>query len=487
MKIEELAKFNPWWINKESIKEDLHIKKLEKQKFKWTPRMDFYIKLKKERIYSLRGPRQVGKTTYIKNKIKILIEHKKINPKNIFFLNCEQLRDEKDLEESLKEYFKWSEDKKNIKYIFIDEASSLKEWAKVIKKLVDLGTLKNSSLLITGSHSIDIKKAAGILIGRRGESDESLDKILLPMKFSEYVNLKTKILKEIFSTETRKKIFKELFEKENRKVTFLLNNLKIYSEELENLFNEYLRTGGIPKVLNEYEKNKKIIKSTVTTYTNYVLRELINYSFEEEILKKVVEEIIKNETNTISWRRISSEKEIHKNTVKKYVFALEKLFVLGISYFCDVNNKKVNEKKNKKVYFQDPFFYHILKAWVNSKNINTVIEENILSNREKSIIVESIVYNHLSRLMFIFNPYDYFDTKRHIFYYRTDKGKEIDFILKWNNECLPIEVKYKEIIKRKDIPPFDKTKKRGVILTKKDFEIRENYIKIPVHIFLYII
>ncbi len=75
-------------------------------------------------------------------------------------------------------------------YLFIDEVSSVKDWQKGIKHLWDMGLLENCSVILTGSHSLDIRNASERLPGRRGSVKDVLDKILLPMKFTEYVETK---------------------------------------------------------------------------------------------------------------------------------------------------------------------------------------------------------------------------------------------------------------------------------------------------------
>ena len=49
-------------------------------RYKWYPALRHYISLDKDVIYTIRGPRQVGKTTLLKIIIKELINSNKINP-----------------------------------------------------------------------------------------------------------------------------------------------------------------------------------------------------------------------------------------------------------------------------------------------------------------------------------------------------------------------------------------------------------------------
>ena len=66
----ELIDQNPWWRNPKAIEQDNHILELEKSRVKWDPRLRRMFTLDKDIVYTLRGPRQVGKTTLLKNMIR---------------------------------------------------------------------------------------------------------------------------------------------------------------------------------------------------------------------------------------------------------------------------------------------------------------------------------------------------------------------------------------------------------------------------------
>ncbi|HEY8542058.1 MAG TPA: AAA family ATPase, partial [Pseudothermotoga sp.] len=83
---------NPWWQRAQEIYIDRHIVSYEKSVFKYYPKKLFKaISPEKPGIYTLRGPRQIGKTTFLKLYIKNLIENQ-TNTTNIFFLTCDGLK-----------------------------------------------------------------------------------------------------------------------------------------------------------------------------------------------------------------------------------------------------------------------------------------------------------------------------------------------------------------------------------------------------------
>lgn len=79
----ELMDQNPWWRKPDSILKDKYILALTKSKVRWEPRLKYKFDLNTDAVYALRGPRQVGKTTLLKDIIKHLIDSG-TQPRNIF-------------------------------------------------------------------------------------------------------------------------------------------------------------------------------------------------------------------------------------------------------------------------------------------------------------------------------------------------------------------------------------------------------------------
>src|SRR3989344_7125805 len=100
MEITGIAVQNPWWADKEAINEDAKIKEFLTATVKWRPRIIKYMPLDRDVIYSVRGPRQVGKTTLVKITIKNLLD-KNTNPINILYYACDLIRTPEILHELL--------------------------------------------------------------------------------------------------------------------------------------------------------------------------------------------------------------------------------------------------------------------------------------------------------------------------------------------------------------------------------------------------
>jgi len=164
MAIDHLRLQNPWWSDPLLIESDDYVRTFDGSKCKWIPTLG--IDTEKDVIYSLRGPRQVGKTTYIKVLIRNLIRDG-VDPRDILYLHSEIFVNWKELLGSLNYYLR------NIcrgrAYIFIDEISAVDRWPRALKYLYDVGELRNSFLLVCGSHAMDVIRGIELLPGRRGE------------------------------------------------------------------------------------------------------------------------------------------------------------------------------------------------------------------------------------------------------------------------------------------------------------------------------
>ncbi len=488
--ISQLAEQNPWWIDKINILSDVNIIKLSKLNYKWKPRVKKYIKLGQDVIYTIRGPRQVGKTTLLKIIIQDLLSQG-INPESIFYSSFENKTAEQ-LNKIVQTYLDWRLNApQERKYLFLDEICAVKDWSKELIHFANKGAFVNCSIIVTGSHSMDLKHSTELMPGRRGgDGSTPLDKILLPMKFSEFVELLWPEFKQkmfdlgIIKWGNRKKKILELF---SGKIEPSIQSLAIYQRQLDALLETYLLTGGIPAVINEFKKTNQVSTGLFTVYLNAIIGDLHRYNYKELYFKQIVREIFNVLSNPISWNSFTKTTDIkHHDTIQEYFTALEELYVANISYSCSPSNKKINSWW-KKIYIQDPFIFHALHGWANNKrDYFSNAKANILNLDLKGKLIESLVYSHLCRFSYSLNPRDLFDPKDNVFYYRDNKNKEVDFVVIFDGKYYPFEVKYQTSIAGSDFVAF-KSFNKGVLINKNELGMYRHYVKIPVSIFLMLI
>ena len=436
MEIRQIIEQNPWWEDREKIKEDEKVKEALAKKNK----MFFPFE---EGNFLLVGPRQVGKTTYLKLSILGLI-NKGVSPKKLLYFSCEPLNN---FEEIL-EIVRFSDSLvEGEKYLFFDEVTFVKDWQKAIKYLLDSPLGRQKNLYISGSSSLALKKET--FPGRKIETKE-----FLPLSFNKFskIFVSPNLKKEIKKAKARINIFntKEIFQKAKILIFFF--------NEISRLFDFYLKCGGFPRSIYELMEGKGIKEETYEIYWKWLVSDIAKIERSEKITRSVLIGVLKNYSSRFSMNSIARETEIGSHvTVREYLEILEDLFVLRNIFPIDLKRKVEVFRRMRKVYFTDPFLFLVFKKMLTGQ-----------SSEIKDIpkIVEGMVGEHLIRN---FEKIFYFSNK-----------KEIDFVL--NN--FGIEVKWQSKVSLRDFPKIDL--KNKIILSKSDFEYskKDNLLILPAAVFL---
>jgi predicted AAA+ superfamily ATPase len=427
---------NPWWISKDKILEDEKIREALSRKNKL-----LYSFEKKSNMLFI-GPRQTGKTTYFKLLIYDLLYKKGIDPKKVFYFSCETLRKFEEIIELIRKFDILIEGEK---YIFLDEISFVEEWERAIKYILDSPLKKDKIFYTTGSSSTALKKES--FPGR-----PIVIKKFLPLTFREFINI-------FGSEELRKNLqiinftsLKEIFDK-SKKIFF-------HFDELEKLFFKYLQCGGFPKAFYELMEEGEIKEETYEIYWKWLIHDIAKINRSEKIVSGLLSGILKNYSTKFSLSSIAKEVEIGSHvTVREYLEILEDLFVIKNFYTFDLSKKYVVYRKMRKVYFTDPFLFHVLQRRLFGKK----------EIEDYSKMVEGVVVIGLMRMM---------ENKFKIGFYHNRKEIDICF------GNFGIEVKWQDKVTTKDFPKVEV--KNKIILSKDrlDFDKKHNILIVPASLIL---
>lgn len=282
--IEILKEWNPWWENKELIKE------LEGKHRPLYEDLIDSVNIKE--ITIIVGVRRSGKSTLMYQIIDNLLE--KIEPEQILFVNLE---DKKLTQLSLEDIYNsyrenLNPDKKA--YIFLDEIHRKKDWESWIRKKYDLNT--NDKFVISGSCSYLLKKEYSTLLTGRNLTFE-----VFPLSFKEYLLFNNiNISKNIVLDRTKNVIF---------------NNLK-----------KYLNFGGFPEIFFKSEKYK--IKVLEQYFDDILYKDIIDrYNLNSQRAKDLALFLITNFTNAISLRNLRNSLGISYDTIKDYLSYYKEAFL----------------------------------------------------------------------------------------------------------------------------------------------------------------
>jgi len=501
LSIQHLVDQNPWWTESAPFQNDHLIQRWNQSALRWTPRLAEKFQWDLNVIYTLRGPRQVGKTTLLRLRIKKLIEEG-VEPRRIFYWTCDLVEDREKLAQIIEEYIafarKFFSDKRL--YLFVDEISSVKDWQYAIKYLYDTGQLRNCLVLLTGSHSIDLRRATENLAGRRGEvdklEDKLPDKILCPMKFAEYAETRSDSIRhlitdlELLSLSKRLECLIALIEGHAKKE---IEELKLHSKELRILFDDYIITGGIPTAINSYIKTGVISKNIYDTYIELILRDARRWGANETTLRQILRELTKEMGNSISDNNLAKRAEIGSHTtVAHYVEMLKDSFIVSHVYQLKQKADQRNIKGSRKIYFQDPFIFHSVRSWVSALDPWKEASLYLQAPENRQRLVESVVCNHLIRLMFNLSPSAHFEYSDKVFYWQSRRKRSLSFCFKYGARMAPLHILDTRPPGTQDYFPIMDFQKsghsyKGVMLTRDSFDTRSTCPALPVHTFLLLI
>ena len=405
-----LQQHNPWWFREELILEDEKIADYERESYRYIPPLMFEYPEDTDAILTLRGPRQIGKSTTTKLLIRRLLLELRIPRKHVFYFSLDRIEDFNQLYELIDCYLRNTRPENPQRlYIFLDEISFVRKWQLGVKALADEGKLKDVTLLLTGSNLLDIRKGAEQMPDRRGKISK-IDFEQMPMTFSEFISL---IEPGIELTD--------------------IDSLIYHKDLLLRRFKEYLTTGGFPLSVNLFFSRGHISSYVYQLYLSWIEGDIGRAGKLERNLYQIMSRILAHISTGISWYGLSRESGIASHaTVQEYVEILERMYVLLPVPFIDLAKKLPMYRKNRKLYFQDPLIFHCFSGKNSGigDNFFTECQRFLNDPANESKLVESVVGMH------IFQHY------KNCFYWQGQK--EIDFIAKKGSELKFFEVKYQE-------------------------------------------
>lgn len=465
MELFRLREQNPYWENPQNIEKDFHIKTLSTLPFEIINPVENKIDLFEDGIFIIRGPRQIGKTTFLKRKIKELLNRGIDSTRILYFaFDFGGLGNEQEVLDLIKTYLRWNrkEVKKRV-WIFLDEVTYTPGWAIGLKTAYDQGLLQKVTIIATGSSGLDLKKGGERLPGRRGKAEGMRDLTMLPIDFRTYLGLSLK--KKLPSPASFK--MEELFN--------LAQEISLYGKEIQELLDDYFLVGGYPLSINQYFQKSAIESSVYNTYLQAVLGDLAKIGKREAFFRQLSSVIISKRFEPIDWQTIAQSTTIGSHsTVQSYIEDLTCLFILNVLYQVKTLGKTaISFRKRRKVYFVDPFIFHTIHSWCEGSIQQYDYALRWLENPDnKAKLAESLVISALKQKFL-----------SHAFW--RNKG-EIDFIGFGDNKAqIYVEVKYQSHIFSEDKKGLRKV--NGGILLSKDilhFDRENNILIIPLSYFL---
>lgn len=359
-------------------------------------RRDIYRSLKEHHtareITILVGARQVGKTTLL----KLLEKDLKQEGLRTFYLNLDY-----------EPHMRYVSSQQNLiakielefgdhaGYVFIDEIQRKENAGVFLKGIYDLE--RPYKFIVSGSGSLELKeKIQESLAGRKRLFQ------IEPVSFHEFINYKT--------------AYK--YEKE------LDRYLELEVEERERYFQEYMNFGGYPRIITESIQQEKslLINEIFRSYVERDIVYLLNIGRTDAFVN-LMKMLALDIGRLINYSSLASKLNISLQTLKKYLWFLEKTFIINVLTPFHRNAKK-EIIKSPHVYFNDLGMLNYARGTYARFEVSS----------DQGFLFQNFIYSLLRD-----SVVQYSDS---LHFWRTGDGAEVDFVIERFDGILPIEVKY---------------------------------------------
>ncbi|MFH1674403.1 MAG: ATP-binding protein [Pseudomonadota bacterium] len=362
---------------------------------------DLVKHLSKKEISVIIGPRQSGKTTLM----EMLREHLDQRGERTLYLNLDIEWDRPHFESqsALLKKIELELGKKR-GFLFIDEIQRKENAGLFLKGLFDLKL--PYKFIVSGSGSLELKeKIHESLIGRKRLFE------LTTITFEEFINHKT-----------------DYKYKEN-----LSEFCAIEKDKTQQLLMEYMNFGGYPRVVMESEQTEKI--QIIDEIYRSILEKDIAYLLKvdkTEAFNTLIKVLSSQIGNLINYSELSSTLSISYQTVKKYLWYSQKIFLLDLlSPYARNIRKEITRSPV-------PYFWDL-----GLRNYALGLFGHLSSPSECGFIFENLVFLMLKKQIKL--------SSAKLHFWRTKDKAEVDFIIERGNRVTPIEVKFKSL-QQEEIP-----------------------------------
>lgn len=424
-----LTRINTWWSGDSvpaSLRQADH------------RRRDFYVLrdwLDSNRtVITIRGPRQVGKTTVVGQLIDSLLNEREIDPEHILYLNMENSQFLSDPGDTIQQSIDTYENNiigqsfhrvESPIYIFIDEIQKASDWAATVKYYTD--TFAGLQFVVTGSVSTLIDQEANeTLVGRLTEFT------MYPMKFIEYaryhheqngaeLNQKARqlrtALREAVITDDASAFTPTLIQTYG-----LLNPIR---PELTSIKDEYLLKGGYPAVLDmNYVDAFNRLDSDIRTTVTGDIPTVFPVQKPDRLLQ-VLNLVAHSTGQKVSIQSIANTTGLNRETVEDYLHYLGEFFLINRS--PKYSTSEYRSGGHEKMYIQDVGHLNTLEGTLSERTLN--------NGQQMGAVLEAACRDMAGRLQ-----YHLSDSRAGNVAYWDARG-EVDLVLSGGDYSLPIEVK----------------------------------------------
>lgn len=411
-------------------------------------------------IHTLRGPRQVGKTTTAKRLIERLLQR---GDKRVLYYSFDLETDNSAIPAIIQRAKSAADLGAGPWYLFLDEVTAIPDWQRGVKFAWDQGLIRDDFVLCTGSSAR--RMGTEQLPGRRGDGRDFLQ---LTVSFRDFCRLVRGIELPDITTPVNVWTSPDGFAAAKR--------LNLQQAALTAALDVYMRVGGFPAALRDYVRAGSVQYSTIAAVWAMIANEVRHAQLDATAALKLVERVGRSLGSTLSWSAAAESMAVGSHhTAQTYVRALAESFALLVVHYWDLRGG-FEPRKQRKVYFLDPLFADVHTAAASGPR--TAPPDGILEG-----IVASTLFRSASEHLTQSDP-----TLGSIGYWRSSDGREIDFVVDdpaSEARRIPVEVKGDASAGiGAAVSAMRRTFKRGIVVTRTVFDPRDDILIVPAPVFL---
>lgn len=424
----QIAEQNPWWSGGGWEDHDPHLRRLARRPRRLPARLVGEIDLSRAAIHTLRGPRQVGKST----DLKLLVQRalgEGFESRRVMYLTLDLLEGQSPVEVAATvKRAKALAGARGRGLVLLDEVTFVERWQTVLKALWDDGTLDDDVVVCTGSSAIDLREGtADRLPGRRGAG---LDHSVFPQTFGSFAAALDSAVPESPRYGIATIVSDDGWE--------ALEEMRIHLPRLDEALTLYLRFGGLPAAVAEAVKGEKAPSEEVRKIAyDSLLREVQRKRASRPAAHALLERVLRSLGSKTSWSRLAREMAVDLQpspagpTVRDYAEFLAAAYLLLVVYFWRSDSDSEALSKDKKLYFGDPLLHSV------AHNLVPGLGTEVAPQVENAVALA--LYHHYespaSRL-------EGFDAPADLHVWHTSRSGEIDFVCGSRRNLDVVEVKY---------------------------------------------
>ena len=338
---DQIREQNPWWLDAGAMDRDPYLVRLRDGPLRWRPPVLEVVDMAPGAVHALRGPRQVGKSTTVKLLVERLV---RAGERRVLYFSFDLGRDTRLIVDVVRRARQLHPAPDGRWFIFLDEVTTLPDWQRAVKYLVDQGLVGDDCLLCTGSSARQMGTES--MPGRRGAGRDYLQ---LPMSFRNFCQqaLGLDLPPELPSVGAL------LGDEGQRRV----REAHLRGPDLQRAMETYLRIGGFPAAVADWLRHGAVTGQTVETLWHLVAGEVQRSGRDAVSALKLLERVGRSLGAPLAWKSMAEDMDVdHPGTARDYVKVLARSFVLLITWFWDQGEDTLRPSKQRKVYFVDPLF-----------------------------------------------------------------------------------------------------------------------------------